>query len=142
GPVPAARGLARAAEAVRRAGPGREDAAGARQVRAGDPVGAGPQSARPRLLRPPGPRQRGRRVPEVPRPGRDDGARAAGRGSVDGLVRELPPGGQPNRRVGQEGPRLDGLLGVPLLSRGKPTGCNPWAWGEAQWLTKAPNATG
>ena len=67
--------------------------AGARQLRTGtlDRVDARPRSARLRLLRPQHPREQGRRLHDLPRPGRPDAADVAGAVAADGVVPRLPP---------------------------------------------------
>ena len=56
-----------------------------------DPVDARPRPARLRLLRPQHPREQGRRLHDLPRPGRPDAADVAGAVAADGVVPRLPP---------------------------------------------------
>ena len=54
-------------------------------------VDARPRPARLRLLQPQHPRQQGRRLHDLPRPGRSDAADVAGEVAADGVVPRLPP---------------------------------------------------
>ena len=87
--------LARTAEAVRRACARRNAVPEAGRDAEADRVEADPQAARLRVLRPSRAHHRLGPVPAVSRSDRNDGAGAAVRNAVDGLVRELPPRRQP-----------------------------------------------
>src|SRR6185295_8893765 len=101
-------------------------------------VGADPQAAGPRVLRPLRAPRGGRRLRDLPRPHRSDGSRARRDPAQHGLVPRVPPRSQaeppaegPNHQHGMDGRQRAGLdaarrepaaalLGVPPMSRREP----------------------